>query len=116
MQKIDVKVLNKKAGELSFEKEHNRYVFHYIHKEAPISLIMPYRSSSYIWKNSLHPIFDMNMPEGYLFEVLKQFISKEYGYINDFLTFSYLCGNIQSRLHYESWCTHSDVSYFSTFT
>ncbi len=113
MQKIDVKVANKKAGELSFEKENNRYVFNYTQKSAPISLIMPYRVSSYIWKNRLHPIFDMNMPEGYLFEMLKQFISKEYGYIDDFLSFSYLCPNIQSRLTYESWCAKSDVVSFN---
>lgn len=113
MKKNDVKVANKKAGELSFEKEHNRYVFNYTQKSAPISLIMPYRLSSYIWKNRLHPIFDMNMPEGCLFEILKQFISKEYGYIDDFLTFSYLCPNIQSRLTYESWCAKSDVLSFN---
>ncbi|WP_297433930.1 type II toxin-antitoxin system HipA family toxin [Sulfurimonas sp.] len=113
MQKIDVKVANKKAGELSFEKENNRYVFNYTQKSSPISLIMPYRVSSYIWKNRLHPIFDMNMPEGYLFEMLKQFISKEYGYIDDFLSFSYLCPNIQSRLTYESWCAKSDVVSFN---
>lgn len=108
MQKIDVKVMNKKVGELSFEKENNRYVFNYTQKSVPISLIMPYRVSSYLWKNRLHPIFDMNMPEGYLFEILKQFISKEYGHIDDFLTFSYLCPNIQSRLTYKSWCAQSD--------
>ena len=113
MKKIDVKVANKKAGELSFEKDNNRYVFNYTQKSAPISLIMPYRLSSYIWKNRLHPIFDMNMPEGYLFEILKQFISKEYGYIDNFLTFSYLCPNIQSRLTYESWCAKSDVVSFN---
>ncbi len=112
MQKIDVKVLHEKMGELSFEREHNHYVFNYTKKGAPISLIMPYRSSSYIWKNRLHPIFDMNMPEGYLFEILKQFISKEYGYIDDFLTFSYLCANIQSRLHYESWFAHNNIASF----
>ncbi len=104
---------DKKAGELSFEKELNRYVFNYTQKSAPISLIMPYRVSSYNWKNTLHPIFDMNMPEGYLFEILKQFISKEHGYIDDFLIFSFLCSNIQSRLNYESWCTKSDVVSFN---
>ena len=108
MKKIVVKVVNDVAGELIYEKEQNRYVFNYTHKSLPISLIMPYRASSYIRKHKLHPIFDMNMPEGYLFEILKQYIAKEYGYIDDFLTFSYLCPNIQSRLTYESWCTKSD--------
>ena len=112
MKKIVVKVVNETAGELFYEKERNRFVFNYIQKSAPISLIMPYRVSSYVWKNKLHPIFDMNMPEGYLFEILKQYIAKEYGYIDDFLTFSYLCPNIQSRLTYESWCAKSEVVSF----
>ncbi len=112
MKKIDVKIINKKAGELFYDKEHNTYAFNYTHPSKPISIIMPYRASSYIWKNKLHPIFDMNMPEGYLFEILKQYISKEYGYIDDFLSFSYLCANIQSRLNYESWCKSSEMESF----
>ncbi|MDX9742990.1 MAG: HipA N-terminal domain-containing protein, partial [Arcobacteraceae bacterium] len=104
MDKIDVKVANQKVGELFFEKEKNDYGFNYTSQIAPISLIMPFKNSSYIWKNKLHPIFDMNIPEGYLFEILKKYISKEFGYIDDFLIFSYLCSNIQSRLTYDSWC------------
>jgi serine/threonine-protein kinase HipA len=73
---------------------------------------MPYRAASYIWKNKLHPIFDMNIPEGYLFEILKQYIAKEHGTVNDFLTFSYLCGNIQSRLSYKSWIKQSEFESF----
>ena len=102
MNKIDVLIDNQKAGELFFEKQTNRYGFNYTSNQKPISLIMPYKNSTYLWKNRLHPIFDMNMPEGYLFEILKQYISKEYGYIDDFLIFSYLCSNIQSRLTYKS--------------
>ncbi|MBA1438020.1 MAG: type II toxin-antitoxin system HipA family toxin [Epsilonproteobacteria bacterium] len=112
MQKIDVAVANKKVGELFYEQHEDRYIFNYTQKGDAISLIMPYRVSSYIHKNKLHPIFDMNMPEGYLFEILKQYIAKEYGYLDDFLIFSYLCPNIQSRLIYESWCTKSDVVSF----
>ena len=112
MKKITVKVQNKEVGELFYEKEEDRFVFNYTNNSDPISLIMPYRAASYIRKKRLHPIFDMNMPEGYLFEILKQYISKEYGYIDDFLIFSFLCPNIQSRLTYESWCAKSeDVSF-----
>ncbi|MDD2449163.1 MAG: type II toxin-antitoxin system HipA family toxin [Sulfurimonas sp.] len=102
MNTIDVKIHNQKVGELFFEKELNSFGFNYTKDYQPISLIMPYKSSSYIWKNKLHPIFDMNMPEGYLFEILKEYISKEHGYLDDFLVFSYLCSNIQSRLTYDS--------------
>ena len=112
MKKIDVKISDTKVGELFFEKELNQYGFNYTKDLQPISLIMPYKNSTYIWKNKLHPIFDMNMPEGYLFEILKQYISKEYGYIDDFLVFSHLCSNIQSHLTFSSWI---DKDSFLTF-
>lgn len=102
MNKIDVKVDEKKVGELFYEQDKNSYGFNYIQNYKPISLIMPYRASTYNWKYKLHPIFDMNMPEGYLFEIFKKYLSKEYGYIDDFLIFSHLCANIESRLTYES--------------
>lgn len=102
MDKIEVNIYHEKVGELFFQKEKNSFGFNYTNHTKPISLIMPYRQQSYIWKNKLHPIFDMNMPEGYLFEILKNYISKEYGYIDDFLLFSYLCVNIQSRLDFKS--------------
>ncbi len=102
MKKISVKIDKTKVGELYFEKEKNQYGFNYLENYKPISLIMPYKNSSYIWKYKLHPIFDMNMPEGYLFELFKNFLTKEYGYIDDFLVFSHICSNIQSRLTFEN--------------
>ncbi|MCX6073654.1 MAG: type II toxin-antitoxin system HipA family toxin [Campylobacterales bacterium] len=102
MKKIDVKIDEKKVGELFYEQNKHNYGFNYTANYKPISLIMPYRPSTYNWKYKLHPIFDMNMPEGYLFEIFKHYLSKEYGYIDDFLIFSHLCVNIESRLTYES--------------
>ncbi len=103
MKKIKVFIDNTQVGELFFEKKNSQYGFNYINNLSPISLIMPYKPSTYIWKNRLHPIFDMNIPEGYLFEIFKNYLNKEYGYIDDFLIFSYLCSNIQSSISYESW-------------
>ncbi len=102
MENIEVLINNKEVGKLFFEKEKNQYGFNYTYDYKPISLIMPYKTSSYIWKYKLHPIFDMNMPEGYLFEIFKKYLTKEYGYIDDFLIFSHICSNIQSRLSYKS--------------
>ena len=102
MEKIYVNIDNINVGELFFEKDKNQYGFNYLTNYKPISLIMPYKSSSYIWKYKLHPIFDMNMPEGYLFELFKNYLTKEYGYIDDFLVFSHICSNIQSRLTYKN--------------
>ena len=103
MNIIEVNISHKKVGELFYEESKNEFGFNYTSNTNPISLIMPYKNSTYIWKNHLHPIFDMNIPEGYLFEIFKQYLTKEYGYIDDFLIFSYLCGNIDSRLTFNSW-------------
>jgi serine/threonine-protein kinase HipA len=64
------------CGELSFEE--NKYIFNYT-KDANdfVSLTMPIRASSWVSK-SLHPIFQMNMPEGALKEVIKNHFAKLY--------------------------------------
>ncbi len=102
MHEIDVILSSQKVGELFFDSEKKEYGFNYIKKSSPISLIMPYQKSTYRRKYNLHPIFEMYLPEGYLYEVFKNYLSKEYGYIDDFLVFSYLSSNIESRLTFES--------------
>jgi serine/threonine-protein kinase HipA len=37
-----------------------------------VSLTMPVRTESYVWDDELHPIFRMNLPEGYLLQVLQE--------------------------------------------
>jgi serine/threonine-protein kinase HipA len=37
-----------------------------------VSLTMPVRTESYVWDDELHPIFQMNLPEGYLLQVLQE--------------------------------------------
>src|ERR1700681_1374683 len=37
-----------------------------------VSLTMPVRTESYPWDDQLHPIFQMNLPEGYLLQVLQE--------------------------------------------
>jgi serine/threonine-protein kinase HipA len=108
MKDIKVIINNHEVGNLFFEKEKNQYGFNYTHDFKPISLIMPYKLSTYIWHYKLHPIFDMNMPEGYLFEIFKKYLTKEYGYIDDFLVFSHICSNIQSRLSYKSFVNQKE--------
>lgn len=112
MKKIDVMVDEKKVGELFYEQDKNSYGFNYTANYKPISLIMPYRASTYNRKYKLHPIFEMNMPEGYLFEIFKKYLSKEYGYIDDFLIFSHLCVNIESRLSFKSWIAKNEFISF----
>ena len=103
MNDIKVKVGHQEVGSLFYEEDRDVYGFNYADDDAkPISLTMPYRPSTYDRIKCLHPVFDMSMPEGYLFEMLKNHLSKQYGVINDFSVFSYLCNNIESRLTYQS--------------
>ena len=50
-------------------------VLTYVPEVAPenlVSLTMPVRTESYPWDDQLHPIFQMNLPEGYLLQVLQE--------------------------------------------
>jgi len=88
------------AGTLDYDTKSREFVFNYT-KDNPISLTMPYSTKSYTSHYHLHPIFDMSMPEGYLFELLKNLLIKEYGQMNDFILFSHLSRSIEGYLTYE---------------
>jgi serine/threonine-protein kinase HipA len=50
-------------------------VMSYLPDVAPenlVSLTMPVRTESYPWDQPLHPIFQMNLPEGYLLQILQE--------------------------------------------
>ncbi len=98
-----LKVLANKqnSGILIYEKATKEFIFNYTH-DNPISLTMPYQRKSYLSSYHLHPIFDMNMPEGYLFAILKNLLIKEYGDIDDFTIFTHLSSAIEGYLSYES--------------
>ena len=49
-----------------------------------ISLTMPIRSAPYQWDHGLHPVFEMNLPEGALRESLTKSFSKAIKGFNDF--------------------------------
>ena len=40
--------------------------------DAFVSLTMRVRTESYVWDDTLHPVFQMNLPEGYLLQVLQE--------------------------------------------
>lgn len=70
---MQVYVNEVEAGRLNKEK---KYIFNYDEKaEDIVSLTMPIRSES--WSSqTLHPIFEMNMPEGVLREAIKNHFAK----------------------------------------
>lgn len=105
MKNIEVNIHTQKAGELFYISDKKEYGFNYVNQLTPISLVMPCKKSTYIWNYHLPPIFEMNLPEGYLFEIFKNLLAKEHGYVDDFLIFSYLAPNIEGRITYTT--THA---------
>jgi serine/threonine-protein kinase HipA len=72
--KLNVHVLDKHVGVLEQVGDF-RSVMAYTPEAAPeelVSLTMPVRTESYPWDDELHPIFRMNLPEGYLLQVLQE--------------------------------------------
>ena len=98
---LKVKADKKTSGTLNYNAKDREYIFNYTN-DNPISLTMPYGTKSYTSHYSLHPIFDMSMPEGYLFSLLKNLLIKEHGEMNDFILFEHLSQSIEGYLTYES--------------
>jgi len=97
---MDIFVNKSPAGNLIYNENTREFIFNYTH-ENPISLTMPYSNKSYTSHYHLHPIFDMHMPEGYLFEMLKNLLTKEYGKLDDYTLFSHLSKNIEGYITYD---------------
>lgn len=103
MANIDVYVQSKNVGLLAktaqlddFSEKHS---FTYLAEaKQALSLLMPVRRETYDYPG-LHPIFQMNLPEGYLREYLERATAKAFG--SDDLTILTLLGNNQiGRLQY----------------
>lgn len=72
--KLNVHVLGTYVGVLEQVGDF-KSVMSYLPNVAPeklVSLTMPVRTESYPWDDQLHPIFQMNLPEGYLLQVLQE--------------------------------------------
>ena len=85
-----------KAGLLEQSRDQHQYVFNYYpaaeSQVAQVSLTMPIRLESWISRD-LHPIFQMNLPEGALLEAIRRAISKLVG--EDDLTILRITGGNQ---------------------
>jgi serine/threonine-protein kinase HipA len=71
--KLNVHVLNQHVGVLEQVGDF-KSVMTYVPEVAAeklVSLTMPVRTESYLWDDELHPIFRINLPEGYLLQVLQ---------------------------------------------
>ena len=102
MKKIDLYIQHNFSGELTIEDKN--YIFNYTQpcdNSHQASLTMPVRMRSY-QHNELFPIFEMNLPEGYLFEIFKNILQKQHGEINNFTLLAYLGSSSHGRLSYQN--------------
>ncbi len=67
-----------------------------------ICISMPANNLTYKRHTGLIPFFDMFIPEGFLFEYLKNIIHKREGNINDFTILWYLAEGIKSKAKFKS--------------
>lgn len=110
MEHIKVSIDNVLSGIISHKDGEYYYNYEIAEKPgAPVSLAMQYRERTWEWKYNIHPIFDMNIPEGYLFEIFKNILQKEFGTINDFLLLSVLGPNIKGRLTFKGSIANREI-------
>lgn len=71
---LSVHVLGREVGTLSAIGDFKSLMTYRngIEADAFVSLTMPVRREPWIWDDVLHPIFQMNLPEGYLLQVLQE--------------------------------------------
>lgn len=99
VDQLAVRVNHNKAGLL--DKEGSEFVFNYdplIQPTEFISLTMPVRAKGYVHPQ-LFPIFEMNLPEGYLLSLLKKQFTKLTD-TDDFGLLRLLSPSIRGRLDY----------------
>ncbi len=98
MADIDVHFVNQIAGRLV--KTENKHIFSY-HQDASeaLSLTMPLRTESYAYQSGLHPVFQMNLPEGHLRQAIERATAKKYG-SDDLTVLALLGANQIGRMAY----------------
>jgi len=88
----------------SFMQDEKSYLIDYKDFELKnsIALSLPNTKRFYTYNHRFPPYFEMFLPEGYLYEVFKNMLTKEYGYIDDYLIFSKLASNIKNRVAFKA--------------
>jgi serine/threonine-protein kinase HipA len=110
---VDIYIQNKLIAK--FTQDKNSYLIDYQNLELQnsISLSLPNSKKFYTYEYNFPPFFETFLPEGYLYEIFKNLLTKEYGYIDDYLVFSKLAPNIQSRISFKSNFSKLDFSFLN---
>ena len=103
----DNKIASLKQDDKSYLLDYNDF-----NLKNSVSLSLPNSQRFYTWEHKFPPYFESFLPEGYLFEIFKNILTKKYGYVDDYLIFSILSPNIVSRIQFKSNFEHLDFSSF----
>ena len=99
----------------TFTQDKRSYLIDYQNLEIQnsIALSLPNSKKFYTYAYRFPPYFETFLPEGYLYEVFKNLLTKEYGTIDDYLIFSKLAPNIQSRISFKSNFSQLDFDFLN---
>ena len=99
---IELYLKNKQIA--SFVQDKKSYLIDYkdFDIKNSICLSLPNTKRFYTYEYRFPPYFETFLPEGYLYEIFKNILTKEYGYIDDYLIFSKLASNIDARVRFKS--------------
>jgi serine/threonine-protein kinase HipA len=88
----------------SFIKDNRNFIIDYKNFDVKnsIALSLPNTQKIYLYDYKFPPFLESFLPEGYLYEIFKNILSKEYGKVDDYLIFSLLSSDIQSRVKFKS--------------
>jgi serine/threonine-protein kinase HipA len=88
----------------TFSQDAKKYLIDYkdLQITNSISLSLPNTKRFYTYDYRFPPYFEMFLPEGYLYEIFKNILTKEHGYIDDYLIFSKLASNIKNRVVFKT--------------
>ena len=99
-----IEIVHNQTTIASFIKDNRNLIIDYKNFDIKnsISLSLPNTQKIYLYDYKFPPFLESFLPEGYLYEIFKNILSKEYGKVDDYLIFSLLSSNIKSRVEFKS--------------
>lgn len=99
---LDVFVHDQLAGTLTREGREHVFTYQTTNPDLFVSLTMPVRQKSYAYQGEqLHPIFNMFIPEGYLFDLFRTMLAKKMNSITELKLLTVLAPGIAGRLTFK---------------
>ena len=91
-----IEIFHHQKAVASFIKDNRNFIIDYkdFDIQNSIALSLPNTQKIYLYDYKFPPFLESFLPEGYLYEIFKNLLSKEYGKVDDYLIFSLLSSNI----------------------